>query len=156
MIKGLDHLLYDERLRDLGLFSLGKRSLRGDLITLYKWSLGIELMEMDSSKWWATEEQGATGRKWNTGGSIWTWGRSLLLGWWSTGTGCPGRLWSVLLWTYSRPVWTPTCETCYRELFSRGLDSVISRGPFQPPQFCESVILWKQAVELWWFPFLTK
>jgi len=36
MIKGLDHLLYDERLRDLGRFSLGKSSLRGDLITLYK------------------------------------------------------------------------------------------------------------------------
>ena len=37
MIKGLDHLLYDERLRDLGLFSLGKRRLRGDIISAYKY-----------------------------------------------------------------------------------------------------------------------
>jgi len=33
------------------------------------------------------------------------WGRtSSLWGWRSPGTGCPGRLWS-LLWRYSRPAW---------------------------------------------------
>jgi len=35
------------------------------------------------------------------------WGRIYSLwGWRSTGTGCPGRLWSLLLWRYSRPAWT--------------------------------------------------
>ena len=38
------------------------------------------------------------------GSSIWTCGRtSSLWGWRSPGTGCPGRLWSLLLWRYSRP-----------------------------------------------------
>jgi len=36
MIKGLQHLSYDERLRELEPFSLGKRRLRGNLIRVDK------------------------------------------------------------------------------------------------------------------------
>ena len=47
--------------------------------------------------------------------SVWTWGRtSSLWGWRSPGPGCPGRLWSLLLWRYSRLTWTRSCAACCR------------------------------------------
>lgn len=70
MIRSLDHLPYEERLKDQELFSPEKRRLRGDLITICKYLKCGSQMDGAFFQCCAEPGQGAIGTKWNTGSTI--------------------------------------------------------------------------------------
>ena len=81
MIKGLEQLLYEGRLSNLGLFSLRKRRLRGYVINYFKYLEGGG-RQMDASRlelcWCVGIGQGVMSSDLAIGSSIQTCGRTSL------------------------------------------------------------------------------
>ena len=95
-------------------------------------------MGPNSFQWSSVMGQGAMGTNWSIRSSIWTWGKTLLWGWQSTGTGCPDGLWILLHWRYSNPAWMWSCATCFRwSCFGGGIGLEDPQQPLPNP-----TILW--------------
>ena len=124
VLKGLEHLSYGERLRNPGLFSLGKGRLRGDLISVYQSPEGGG-RQMDEARLFSVVRSNGTRsnglqfglRKFHTNMQK----NFLMVRVTERWHRLPREVGHLLLWGYSRPIWTLSCATYCRDLLEQGV-----------------------------------
>ena len=99
MIRGLETKPHEERLKELGMFSLEKRRLRGDMITLFKYLKGCHTEE--GQDFFLTLPVCRTRNNGIKRQEARFWldiRKNVLLQQYDNGTSCPGRLWALQHW----------------------------------------------------------